>query len=695
MAKNEANRRIEAGVVFLVLLGLVACAGAGELVALPPKGQAGATKTLSFPVDRWIGDLYVDIDSGPARDTRGVRLFGEWEYLGAARGEVGVPADRHVWLQIILGLNPPETARLLRDNPRSYQFCVAERTCEPPLDLSGLSQLDPNDLFRLYIGSPMYRRTGVAPAFFDPISRLTGLQILYLGGSGITDAGMECLRPLRSLKAMELRQSGIGSRGLAVLKDLPSLEHLDLCTAVTDAGLKEVAEVSTLRSLHITDGAMWGPGLAELAKLPRLEQLCIQSTLSDRHIQHLEGLMNLRVLAFWYVGGALTDASLASIAKLESLEELHFVMSSPKFTPAGVARLKGLKNLKVLDFGEFTWLNPSGGRCGDELAKVLTTFPRLESIRGLSYLTAEGMKTLSTMRNLKSVHLTLKDHKLGYNGPTGVSCLPQLSSLEELWIEGSPALSDADFAGLESLSRLKELLITGPGLDERGLASLGKMKNLERLTARVTTVRGLNCLNGLPNLEQLQISPGDAPIEAASSREISLDLSGLRKMKDLNLDGLLLCDDDLAFLKHLPSVERLRISLTDPLTGEALQHLSGLAELNTLIIGNLSNCTGCDMAHLNGLTKLTDLSVMGKIGDVALASPMGPPRLKSLLVETDVPIRKETVADLAARLPSLEYIRIMEPFLPATQPADAPTNGRTDPLRANRQIPRTTRPTRR
>ena len=358
MVKNASNRRTEAGAVLLVLMGLVADLQAGDITPSLPKGQAGATRTLSFPPDQWVGSLLLEPDSGPGWDPKGVRLFGEWEHLAPARGDVRVPRDRHVWLSILLALNPRETARLQRENPRAYQALIAERVRVPPSDLSGLVPLDPNDLFRLSVGSPMYQRTGAAPAIFEPIGRLTGLEILSLSGSGITDAGLECLRPLRSLKALELTQFSIGTRGLAVLKDLPALEHLELAVGVTDAGLKEVAQASSLRWLNLVHGRFWGPGLAELARLPRLERLCIQSILSDRHMQCLEGLTRLKGLALWYVGDALTDASLASIARMESLEELYFVMSSPKFTPAGVAHLKNLKHLKTVDFGVYTWVGP-------------------------------------------------------------------------------------------------------------------------------------------------------------------------------------------------------------------------------------------------------------------------------------------------------------------------------------------------
>ena len=145
----------------------------------------------------------------------------------------------------------------------------------------------------------MYRRTGVAPEVFEPIRYLTGLEMLTLWSSGITDAGLEHLRPLRSLRGLELTQFPISSQALAVLKDLPELEYLSLNTNVTDAGLKQVAQVPSLRWLSIIDGKMWGPGLAELASLPRLERLCIhqsRSQLYDRNIKYLEGLTQLKAL---------------------------------------------------------------------------------------------------------------------------------------------------------------------------------------------------------------------------------------------------------------------------------------------------------------------------------------------------------------------------------------------------------------
>ncbi len=685
MAKNQANRRIEAGAVLLVLTSLVAARGASELTPLPPGGQAGAIKTLSFPPDQWIGNLSLEPDSGPGWDPRGVRLFGEWEHFRPARGDVRVLRDRHIWLSILLALNPRETGRLQRENPQAYQFTIADRVRERQQDLSGLLRLDPNDLFRLSVGSPMYQRTGVAPAVFEPIGRLTGLEILSLSGTGITDAGLECLRPLRSLKVLELTQFSIGTRGLAVLKDLPALEHLELAVGVTDAGLKEVAQVSSLRWLNLVHGQFWGPGLAELARLPRLERLCIQSILSDRHMQCLEGLTHLKGLSLWYVGDALTDASLASIARMESLEELYFVMSSPKFTPAGVAHLKNLKHLKTVDFGAYTWVGPLGVQYGDEVARQLAGIPSLESVQRVSYLSAEGVKMLSTLPKLRHLDIGLRDSRIGYQGPCG---LASLKSLESLHISFGDPLSDADLTALESLTGLKKLLISCPVVSDRGLASIGKLRQLEDLTLMTDVTRtGLNQLNGLSRLYHLQVNSVNMPGEVIPPEETTLDLSGLRSMKDMNLTGVPMDDEDYAFLGRLSSLKVLMIQPPSPLEGKSLRHLRNLPELSRLWLCNLANCSAGNLAPLDGLPKLKDLSVYGDLPDATLKALVGPAGLRSLDVRTNAPIRKETVTDLAARLPQLEYVHISEAPAWVTRPREAGESTGTDPARTNRRAP--------
>ncbi|MDT8300668.1 MAG: hypothetical protein RQ760_04230 [Sedimentisphaerales bacterium] len=654
---------------------------------MKPKKPAGATKVLSFPSGQCMGNLYLEPESGPGWDPKGVCLHGVWEYLGVAQGDVCVPEDRNVQLSAYLALSPRESAKLRAQDPLSHQLLITDRIRKDPDDLSGLSELDPNDLFRLSVCSAMYLRAGIDPGIFEPISRLTGLQMLSLNDTGVTDKGMEHLRPLRSLRILELRESSISNRGLAVLMDLPALVYLDLYTGVTDAGLKQVGQHPNLRWLRIRTGKIWGSGLAELVNLPHLERLCLWGTspISDRHLKYMEGLTQLKSLTLWGICDRLTDVSLASIGKLKNLEEMHFIRTGPRFTVSGVAHLKDLKNLKKVDFAQ-AWLSPEGVSYGDDLARQLAAnAPNLESIKGISFLSAEGMKTLTRFRNLKCLHITLKNRKQGYYGPTGLSHLAGLGSLEELIINNSESLFEADLACLEQLGRLKELHVVSRHLTDRNLTSIGKLKQLESLHLFGSVTRsGLNQLNGLSRLHLLQVNAWGNAAKTNPANELMLDLSGLKKMKDMNLSGLPLRDSDLAFLKHLSLLENLSIQ-PDSLTGASLRHLRELPELNRLYVSGLSGCTGEDLAHLNGLPKLRSLTVKGDITDTVLASLTGPLSIESLYIETDEPIRKQTVTGLKNSHPMIEFIHINELYKARTRPARSPKRTRVSQPRTNRR----------
>ena len=693
---NVTCNRIGAGTIMLFLFGLFAGLQADEINPLKLNRLPTASRTLSFPSGQCMGNLHLEPESGPGWSARDVRLNGEWEHFVAAQGDVLVREGRNVKLFVRLALSPRESARFLAQNPQAHQQTVADRIRKDPYDLSGLSQLDPNDLFWLSVSTEMYRRSGADPRIFESISHLTGLEILTLFSTGITDEGLEHLRPLRSLKGLELMETSIGSRGLAVLKDLPALEYLQLGTGATDADLKQIAQVSSLRWLNIVGGRMWGPGLAELAKLPRLERLCFwgAGSISDRHIKYLEGLTQLKGLTF-NGADALTDASLASIGKLKNLEELQFIRSRPKFTPSGMAHLKNLKNLKTVDFAQ-AGIGHVREYYGDEVVQQLAAnLPNLESIQGINCLTAEGMKTLMAFRNLKYLHVALKNQALGYYGPTGVSHLAGLGSLEELHVSNAESFSEADFASLKPLGRLKKLLVGSNYLSERSLASIGKLKQLERLyLGSPVTRNGLNQLNGLSNLHDLSVTVMKNPAKTYPVDELMLDLSRLQKMKTLYLGGLPLHDSDLAFLKHMPLLENLQIH-PDVLTGAFFRHISELLELNLLRVSGLSDCTGEDLAHLNGLLKLRSLHLTGDITSTALASLTGPLCLESFRVETDEPIPKQTVADLTKSHPVIEFIHVHELPRVQTRPVPSPKHTRVSQPRTNRRAPASRRRERR
>jgi Leucine-rich repeat (LRR) protein len=462
------------------------------------------------------------------------------------------------------------------------------------------------------------------------------------------------------------------------------LEYLDLYTGATDAALKQVAQACSIRWLRIRTGESWGPGFAELAKMPRLERLCLWGDvqITDRHIAYLESLTQIKSLTLWGVADPLTDASLASIGKLRNLEELYFIITSPRFTPAGIAYLKDLKKLRKVDFSG-TWVVAEsvgyGRGYGDEAMRQLAAvLPDLESLEGAGMLSAEGVKALATFRNLRVLDLMLNDRHHGYHGPTGFSYLSGLGSLEELRVNGED-LSDADLTCIESLDHLKVLSIMSTEVTDRGLASIRKLKQLEQLDldARVTR-GGLNQLNDLAHLRVLSVGIRPDVQSQVGIDELTLDLSGLQNLKNLRLGGLPLQDADMAFLAKLRHLESVSLS-AHSLPPSSLRHLSGLSELKRLWVSGLARPADQDLAPLAKLTKVTDLDLAGDIPDTALSALGGLAGLESLTVRTSKPIRNQTVAELKQRLPTIESIHITgplpEPTVSPRRPAGRPPRG--------------------
>ncbi len=632
-------------------------------------GRAGRemTKVLHFPPDQYVGSLSVEdpclgsecLETGRdlsfpfGFDPERVCLSGDWDFVSPAQGDVVVPADRRLQFNIMLRIRKRDAAKISTLPPGQYKMVGEDRTRLDPDDLAGLAQLAPDDLHTLRV-STLIRTADADRRVLEPISRLTGLQVLRLYKTGITTKGMETLKALRRLRALELHEERISVQGLKVLKDLPALEYFDMYPGTTDTGLKFVAQAKSLRWLRLRMGRIWGRGLAELAKLPRLERLSLWGTtgLTDRHLSFLEGLTGLKSLTLWGTDVPLTDASLASIGKLTSLEELHFIRMPTKFTDAGVASLKGLKNLRTVGFGM--------SQIGAEGLGYLAALPKLEAISDVA-LSTESVQALAAFDNLKSLSIGMTTPPLRMSVPReDISGLARLESLEELRM-GGRRWAEEDLVFLKSLGNLKRLFLSSRDVTDRTIGHIAGLQRLEYLSLGGTrlTKRGLNQLNQLTNLRTLDVSIDFQ--QKPTIDETPLNLSALTNVKTLELTGFGLQDSDLASLTHMPHLEWVMLQ-NDAISEEALIHLRDLAALKHLFVSNLSCTTGDGLACLTGMQKARSFRLSGRITDVALNRLAELPSLWSLTIETDEIIRPETAARLRQRLPAVEYIHVREPM---------------------------------
>lgn len=235
-------------------------------------------------------------------------------------------------------------------------------------------------------------------------------------------------------------------------------------------------------------------------------------------------LANLRSLRLLDLHRAvITDAALAAIGQMESLEELK-LSNNPEsgLTDAGLAYLSRLPNLKRL------WTMGS---------------------------------TLTPISD------------------AGFESLSRITSLQDLQIACANNVTDTSLGYLCRLPRLESfsLLTDSPHITDESLARLGTIKTLRLLNLACNlnqfTTSGVNRLNGLSHLEKLML-------RGVRHDDAVLDLSGLIRLNESSVLMVPYRDDDLKCFAGMTSLRRLQC--INGISDAGLAHLAGLTELQLL-----------------------------------------------------------------------------------------------------------------
>jgi hypothetical protein len=166
------------------------------------------------------------------------------------------------------------------------------------------------------------------------IAGLENMQDFFSNGAQLTDDGFAAFAGWRSLKRFGLdhwfgppgNKEPLG-KGLAHLKDLPNLEHVRLggCR-VGNAAPEALAQCKSLQSVDLFHTfAVTDDGVAFLTALPNLKRIVLGPQFTAR----------------------ITDATLAHLGKIKTLEEIHVTETWLTYDN-GFTHLKGLQNLKVV-----------------------------------------------------------------------------------------------------------------------------------------------------------------------------------------------------------------------------------------------------------------------------------------------------------------------------------------------------------
>jgi Leucine-rich repeat (LRR) protein len=139
----------------------------------------------------------------------------------------------------------------------------------------------------------------------------------------------------------------------------------------------------------------------------------------------------------------------------------------------------------------------------------------------------------------------------------------------------------------------------------RVLADWGEVNGAKSLTLASTAIDDqLAYVRHLPSLELLSVWRCDQLTDAALP-----PLAKLKALRELNLGATNVGDEGLAVLEQLPQLERLVLANT-PITDKALTHVGKLTKLKSLDLSS-TTVTDAGMKDLAGLQQLESLSLAG------------------------------------------------------------------------------------
>jgi len=598
-------------IIMLVCLSFVLVVPAGTVQRKPEKKPAGTwdlirksqlkqtssieapgkERVVHLPKDRSIGQ--VSLVEMPLPKDRWWNLVSSWnsKRLGAVWGDVTIPADRVLWLQIIGNI---------RQKGRALSF------------------LKPNDVQIL----TLYHCPDVDDVLMQDLVRLTGLEMIVLGDGTFTLKGLRNLTKLKQLKALVL-PGYLLSQDMAFLRELPSLEYLHF-------------------------GGQMGPmvtddKIAEIGRLTWLTQLSLRGTEVGEGLAHLKGLKALRFLDLKGNTNVDIDKHLAHVASFTELEYLD--LRDTQIGDAGMAHLTGLTKLRKL----YVSSNPLTGNISDAGMAYLKNLKSLEDL-GLPFrgITDAGIEHLTKLDSLKKINISgdgITDKSL--------KIIAKMKSVEDLKIlDHNHNITDAGIKELAESTSLKALYIQGCSITNKGLASLSKMITLTKLKLIRLQINGegLAALKELPNLTDLFLD--SLPLGEKRITHLA-NLSKLERLF-LHDPGMVLGDEDLVHLGNLVTLEYLEIQSKSDITNEGLSNLSGLNKLNDLSIPANISITNDGLKHLSNLTALERLRINNSsITDAGLKHLENLTSLRSLILYKSR-ITKSGAARLEKKIPGLK-----------------------------------------
>lgn len=303
-------------------------------------------------------------------------------------------------------------------------------------------------------------------------STMPDLQFVSFYETNIDDEGLEPLTKLPNLRYLSFTLIGrYEKQGFGNIQwSYPFIQKSGDRRKITGKGLSTLVRIPMLESLDLLDAKVVSADLAALVAAPKLSSLSLPMVMDDEAVKHLKACRRLQSITLGHrevtaeeltrlaagvplrrltlTNAKLSDAALEALSKFESVQELK--VTECGLTDAQLSHLHGSRKLTTMLL---------------ERNEISGT--------GLASLVKLNLKTLGLEWN------NLSDETLKH--------LPQLSSLENLWLEYCGLVTDKGIQSgvLQSMTHLKELRIRGmTKVTDASLDDLVKFGHLKLISIR-------------------------------------------------------------------------------------------------------------------------------------------------------------------------------------------------------------------
>jgi hypothetical protein len=220
-------------------------------------------------------------------------------------------------------ISDPKSVRLISE----YKLTGVEILALRDSEVSDADTVHVRDCKRLKVLT--LDNTPVSDRSIDNILECRQLEQLYLRNTKVTEEGIKKLARLPRLDSLDISGTPVARSGLKVVATLPSVSLLSFDDpALTTEELRNLRNAPSLRHLWLEDQTAVNIDLAVLREFPRLKSLMLTGPLiKDDAIKRLAASATIKQLELQNCS-SLTDESLVTLAKMPSLEMLQ-IRKSP------------------------------------------------------------------------------------------------------------------------------------------------------------------------------------------------------------------------------------------------------------------------------------------------------------------------------------------------------------------------------